>query len=1085
MGRRGKLLGSALVALAALFPGEARPTGGVGGGAAAGSGGANSLEGFGGAGAAGSSASSTGGSGGGAGVRGGTGGSVVGGGAGGAGGTTAGASGGSGIRNIAGSGGGGGGAHGFVGAGLPTAVANGGGGGSGGSGSTVRGGGGGAGGFGAVVTGDGALGRLSFRIRGGGGGAGGLANLGTEADNGAAGSAGVGLYLSGVAPSLTLGANITGGEGGARHPTVGGDALVSTSGMTLVIETGVSVTGGLGGFVTGSVRVARGHGIVGSGMHVSNAGTITGTDALRFEGGANSLTLMAGSVITGNINLRNASTLAITPEAGGSTLSAPLIGDGTLIKAGQGTLTLTGASTHTGGTTISAGTLRVGNGGATGSLAGAIANNATLAFHRSDDIALANAISGTGALVQSGPGRLTLQGALTYTGETRVEGGTLALTQADLLTSGAAPFHVAAGATLDLSGVAGSGALAMGALTGAGSLVTAATARRLSLGGSGTFSGVISGGAELAVTQGATVELSGVNSYTGVTRVEQDATLRVNGSIASSRALEVASGTVGGTGTLPGASFGAQGRLSPGNSIGTLIVRGDLTMQPGSTMVLEVRGEAADRVNVTGAAQLAGDVRLVPLGGAYRFNAPYTLLQAARVTGSPSLVTQGGFGAGITVALNLGATTMQMVLTPAILVAPPAAEEPAAAPSPLPPEAAPPTPEAPRVVVSPGLGLPGPLPTNLRAAAAALDRANRAGADLSPFFNVYNQPAGSIGAAVNQLSGEVATGTAAMGFTSGTQFLATMLDPQGQGREGMGGRLWLGGDGDDQGEGPARPAFAAWGMAMGAYGRAGGDAAEGVAARTARMAGFAIGLDYNISPRSMAGLALSVGESRTSLAGGLGNSQANFGQIGAYGMTRLGSFTLSGAAALTWLQVESRRSLAIFGGDPQSADFGVRAQALRGEVRQDGLALGGFRLQPLVALQWQQMNNQAYAESSPLTGRLLGVAVGAQSQSSLRVEAGAQIEGVVPIGGRAAQVQLRAAWAHDAWRDAAMSVGFAGLPNSGFILQGARQDANAALLSAGLEVPVAPRLTLGARLDGEFSSHLVQLAGMARLRYLF
>ena len=111
--------------------------------------------------------------------------------------------------------------------------------------------------------------------------------------------------------------------------------------------------------------------------------------------------------------------------------------------------------------------------------------------------------------------------------------------------------------------------------------------------------------------------------------------------------------------------------------------------------------------------------------------------------------------------------------------------------------------------------------------------------------------------------------------------------------------------------------------------------------------------------------------------------------------------------------------------------------------------------------------------------------IGLDPGQFLRVEAGAQIEGLVPIRGRAVQAQLRAAWAHYARRDAAMSVGFAGLPNSGFILQGARQDANAALLSAGLEVPVAPGLTLGARLDGEFSSHLVQLAGMARLRYLF
>ena len=49
------------------------------------------------------------------------------------------------------------------------------------------------------------------------------------------------------------------------------------------------------------------------------------------------------------------------------TFGGVISGTGTLTKAGTGTTTLTGANSYSGTTTISAGTLQVGNGGTTGS----------------------------------------------------------------------------------------------------------------------------------------------------------------------------------------------------------------------------------------------------------------------------------------------------------------------------------------------------------------------------------------------------------------------------------------------------------------------------------------------------------------------------------------------------------------------------------------------------------------------------------------------------------------------------------------------------------------------------------------------
>ena len=73
--------------------------------------------------------------------------------------------------------------------------------------------------------------------------------------------------------------------------------------------------------------------------------------------------------------------------------------------AGAGKVILTGSNGYTGGTTISAGTFQLGNGGATGSIIGNVVDNGTLAFDRSNALIFSGLISGTGRCRRSGPGR--------------------------------------------------------------------------------------------------------------------------------------------------------------------------------------------------------------------------------------------------------------------------------------------------------------------------------------------------------------------------------------------------------------------------------------------------------------------------------------------------------------------------------------------------------------------------------------------------------------------------------------------------------------------------------------------------------
>ncbi len=151
---------------------------------------------------------------------------------------------------------------------------------------------------------------------------------------------------------------------------------------------------------------------------------------------------------TDDITLRSGGGTVELGEGEDKTLERAFIGSGGLTKTGAGSLTLTGANSHTGGTTITGGALQIGDGGTSGSIAGGIINNAVLVFNRSDAYTNDSAISGTGHLVKTGSGTLTLSGLSTYTGMTEVQAGTLALSGS--LASNLLTLHD--GTTFDASG---------------------------------------------------------------------------------------------------------------------------------------------------------------------------------------------------------------------------------------------------------------------------------------------------------------------------------------------------------------------------------------------------------------------------------------------------------------------------------------------------------------------------------------------------------------------------------------------------------------------------------------------------------
>ena len=132
------------------------------------------------------------------------------------------------------------------------------------------------------------------------------------------------------------------------------------------------------------------------------------------------------------------------------TFAGTITGSGLFQQLGTGTTILTADNTFTGATTISAGTLQLGNGGTSGSLIGFVLDNGVLAADRSDTLILGNAIFGSGALEQIGTGTTVLAAAGAYAGGTTIAAGTLELGHGGSVFGNVTFADNGAGATLRL-----------------------------------------------------------------------------------------------------------------------------------------------------------------------------------------------------------------------------------------------------------------------------------------------------------------------------------------------------------------------------------------------------------------------------------------------------------------------------------------------------------------------------------------------------------------------------------------------------------------------------------------------------------
>lgn len=907
------------------------------------------------------------------------------------------------------------------------------------------------------------------------------------------------------------------GIAGAQLAIRGGSFSTSITGPSRLTFSGNSVWTGIGASI-GTLEVTAG-----STLTTNNPAAVETTATLRIDGiyQLNSSLAVDGLAGSGLIALGLGARLTAGSQGASSTFDGAISGSGGgLTKDGTGTLTLSGNSSYTGDTIVDGGTLRMGafnalsavtnvrlNAG-TWSLGGygqgvaSLAGNAgtmvdlgsaTLTLGGGSNIGFFGGITGSGGLIKIGSNNQDLYGLNSYFGPTTVSGGQLRLASGGTLPNSRA-IAVNAGADFDLVTsnalspqsritLNGNGARLringdqiIGGLDGtSGSQVLFGVGRSLTLGASNadsSFAGNIGsdGNGSLTKIGSGRLTLTGTSRYTGATTVD-GGTLVVNGSIVSSSGLQLNNGAIlGGSGIVPSVAA-AGATLSPGNSPGTLTINGNLTMDANSKYRAEVQGPVADRINVTGIASLAGTLQVMPLGGPYTFNSPYTLLSAiGGRTGTFGIIDQtGAFGDGVTTAVSYTGQEVQLTLTP----------------KPLVPIVTPPT-------APPRLGVGAPA--NAFAVASSIDAAVAGGADASPFFNLYNLPAAAIPAAVNQLSGEAHTSVPAIAHSSAGRFMGAMLDAGLAGRlapsagaprvTAFSSRISKGYDELAKHASLDQPRFALWGASYGSAGRMDGSARIGSADQHVDDAHMVVGADLRLGRDTVAGVALSGGKARASLSGGLGKVESDLIQAGLYGMTRLGPINLAAAGSYSGLDNDVSRAVPVLGNTLLSSYVGT---AWSGRIQASGAlaSWGGLTLSPLMALQAVTMRSPALTEHTGFGTNAAALFVARNNTTTSRSEFGAQLDAEAPVGGVPLIAFMRASWAHYFQRDGEITAGLVALPGASFVTQGARPDVNAALLAAGLDAALSERVTLGVRLESELSANTRRLGGVGQMRISF
>jgi autotransporter-associated beta strand protein len=785
----------------------------------------------------------------------------------------------------------------------------------------------------------------------------------------------------------------------------------------------------------------------------SNAGTVTG-----------SLTNTSTASNSGTI------TNGLTNAAGTTTNTGTINGGATV--AG-GTLNTNTATSVVNGGLVNAGTVN-----AAGVVNGAIANNAgtfTVTGVLTSDSTFTNAAAAT--LAVGGAGAYTLQGMLSNSGAVTVaNGGQLIASSGGITNNVGGSITVAAGGTVkdDLNNaslVTNGGAYIANVASNTGLINNQAGATWTGnannnaggmLNNSGTWTGAVANAGTFVNDAGATV--SGLLTNTaGITTNNGS----LNGGAFVSGGFLTGTGSVGNTMIAGGGAF-APGNGTPGSF---MTVAGNLAFQSGALYLVGLNPATSTFAKVTGAATLNGGAGAAFLAGNYVAR-QYTILTAAGgVSGTFGSFDTLGVPTGFQTSLSYDAHNVFLNLD---------------------------------LVLAKYAG----LNANQQNAANALVNFFNTTGGVPAVFGTLT-PGG-----LTQASGELATGSQQTTFDAMNLFLGLLTDPFVAGR----GESVTAGTGAPQfaEESEAANAYAAngkprskserdayaaiyrkaplrdvydprwsvWAAGYGGSQTTDGNIAPGSNNTRSSIGGAAVGADYRFSPNLLAGFAIAGGGTNFSVNGS-GTGRSDLFQAGAFARYTAGPAYVSAALAYGWQNVTTDRTVTIAGTDLLHANFNANTWSGRVEGGYRFVApwMGGVGITPYAAGQSTTFDLPAYAEQALAGANTFALAYGAKSVTDTRSELGIRTDKSFAMPNGIFTLRGRAAWAHDFNPDRNIGATFQTLPGASFVVNGAMQASDSALVTASAEMKWLNGFALAATFEGAFSGVTSSYAGKGVARY--
>ncbi|MBB3035031.1 autotransporter-associated beta strand repeat-containing protein [Alteriqipengyuania lutimaris] len=367
-----------------------------------------------------------------------------------------------------------------------------------------------------------------------------------------------------------------------------------------------------------------------------------------------------GVAIANAVELR--ATARLNQSSGSATQSGVVSGPGGLVKAGAGSLTLSGANTFSGNASLAAGTLVLANDSALGTgflnafdgttlgfangvtIANAVNIDGSVVFDQSGGSATQSGVVGaSGAIAKTGAGSLMLSGANTYSGGTLLNGGTLVLANNSALGTGVVTST-------------GGGALAYndGIAIANGIVADGTTSLRVNT-GTGTQSGVISGAGSIIKLGAGTLRLSAANTYSGGTTLNQGTILVGNNSALGTGTLLAQGGTLsfGGNYSLTNQINLNDSALTIQTNVGTVELSGTISGTNGLTQAGDGTLRLAGDNTYAGGTSLQGGALYV--GGSSALGTG-----ALTITSSSTLVLADG----VNLANDIAANTLFAITPP-------------------------------------------------------------------------------------------------------------------------------------------------------------------------------------------------------------------------------------------------------------------------------------------------------------------------------------------------------------------------------------------------------------------------------------